>query len=234
MSTEGSVTTTRDRIRAAIMNGEFAPGTILPQGPLALRLGVSRTPMREALRMLQEEGLVEIERNRRARVASFDADDLELVYASRILLSSVATMLTVPRMSAEDMAALRATYDELGRLSAANDPLAWRVVDRRFHRIHCAKAPASVLHELDTLFERAALFRLLRLRDQPHRQAINAADHDAILAACDARDGPAAAAAVARHLSRIALTILAFTSPEREPVTIRAALQAALGGTTPA
>jgi DNA-binding GntR family transcriptional regulator len=229
MSTSGSVTDVRDTIRAAILNGEFAPGTVLPQGPLAQRLGVSRTPMREALRMLQEDGLVEIERNRRARVATFDADDLELVYASRILLSAVATRLTVPQMGADDLVALRAAYDALGRRSKEDDLSAWRAADRQFHRLHCAKAPASLLRELDALFERAALFRLLRLRDAPHRQAVNASDHDAILAACEARDGPAAAAAVARHLSRIALTILAYTAPEREPLTIRTALQLALG-----
>ena len=229
MKNTGSVTQVRDQIRAAIMKGELAPGTIMPQGPLALRLGVSRTPMREALRMLQEEGLVEIERNRRARVATFSADDLELVYASRILLSSLATSLTVPRMTDADYAGLKAAYDDAKRHSAADDAVRWRLADRKFHRLHCARASDRMLRELDHLFERAALFRLLRLRDQPHRQAVNAADHEAILAACEARNGRAAASAVARHLSRIALTILAFTAPEREPVTIRAALRLALG-----
>ncbi len=235
MKITGSVTEVREQIRAAIMNGELAPGTVMPQGPLAKRLGVSRTPMREALRMLQEDGLVEIERNRRARVATFSADDLELVYATRILLSSVATLLTVPQMSQENFQELEAAYQDVIKASGNDDPVRWRLADRHFHRVHCAKAPGSVLRELDVLFERAALFRLLRLRDQPHRQPVNAKDHAAILAACKARDGPAAAAAVARHLSRIALTILAFTVPEREPLTIRAALLLAIGqaGTSP-
>lgn len=233
MKITGSVTEVRDQIRAAIMSGEFAPGTIMPQGPLAKRLGVSRTPMREALRMLQEDGLIEIERNRRARVVTFSADDLELVYASRILLSSVATILTVPRMTSDDYRALKDAHDEVLQASQANDPVRWRTADRQFHRIHCAKAPESVLNELDVLFERAALFRLLRLRDQPHRQTVSSQDHAEILAACEQRDGRAAAVAVARHLSRIALTILAFMVPEREPLTIRAALMLALGNMAP-
>lgn len=223
-----SVTEVRERIRSAIMTGEFPPGTVLPQEPLAQRLGVSRTPMREALRMLQEDGLVEIERNRRARVAQFSADDLEQVYATRILLSAMATLLTVPRLTDEDLQQLEAVHDEVRSATQVDDPTRWRLADRRFHKLHCAKASDSLHHELDVLFERAALFRLLRLRDQPHLQSVNAQDHAEIMVACRARDGRAAAAAVARHLSRIALTILAFTAPEREPLTIRAALSLVL------
>jgi DNA-binding GntR family transcriptional regulator len=62
------------------------PGTRLSQVALADQLGVSRTPLPEVLRMLQEEGLVEIEPNQRTRVAGLDPQELDDVYASRILL----------------------------------------------------------------------------------------------------------------------------------------------------
>jgi DNA-binding GntR family transcriptional regulator len=206
----------------------------MSQVGLSKRLGVSRTPLREALRMLQEEGLVEIERNRRARVASFDAEDLELVYASRILLSALATMLTVPRMTETEIAMMVQAIEQMKLCAEHNDSEGWRNADYGFHRIHCMFAPQSVQRELHTLFERATLYRLLRLRDQPHRQSVTFEDHKAILAACRARDTRAAIAAVARHLSRIALTLLAYTAPEREPQTIRAALQIALADHTAA
>ena len=229
----GAVVAARDRIRAAIMSGELPPGTVMSQLGLSQRLGVSRTPLREALRMLQEEGLVEIERNRRARVASFDAEDLEVVYASRILLTALATMLTVPRLTEKEITLMEQLIERMKQCSQSDDSEGWRVADYAFHHVHCLFAPASVQRELRTLFERATLYRLLRLRDQPHRQAITFKDHDAIISACRERNPHAAVDAVVRHLSRIALALLAFTAPERDPQTIRAALQIALGHKNP-
>jgi len=230
----GAVVAVRDRIRAAIMSGELPPGTVMSQLGLSQRLGVSRTPLREALRMLQEEGLVEIERNRRAKVASFDAEDLEVVYASRILLTALATTLTVPRLTENEIIVMEQLVERMKQCSQSDDHEGWRTADHAFHRTHCQFAPASMQRELRTLFERATLYRLLRLRDQPHRQAITFSDHEAIISACRERNARAAVDAVVRHLSRIALALLAYTAPERDPQTIRAALQIVLGAGAPA
>jgi DNA-binding GntR family transcriptional regulator len=66
--------------------------------------GVSQAPLREALRLLQEEGLIEAESNRRARVATFHLDDLEAIAAQRIPLSALATAITVPQPTDADIA----------------------------------------------------------------------------------------------------------------------------------
>ena len=71
-----------------IVTGEIPPGAELSQVKLAEITGVSTTPVREALRQLEVEGLVESRRNRRPRVPSFDPEDLDAVYASRILLEA--------------------------------------------------------------------------------------------------------------------------------------------------
>jgi DNA-binding GntR family transcriptional regulator len=71
-------------VRESILNGTIAPGSFLSQVQLASNLGVSRGPLREAVRMLQREGLVEAEVNRRGRVSSFSIQDLEQLYAMRI------------------------------------------------------------------------------------------------------------------------------------------------------
>jgi len=71
------------------------PGTRLSQVALADQLGVSRTALPEVLRMLQEEGLVEIEPNQRTRVAGLDPQELDDVYASRILLETLALSMTL-------------------------------------------------------------------------------------------------------------------------------------------
>lgn len=226
---DGTVVALRDRIRAAILSGSHPPGTVLSQLRLATEFGVSRTPLREALRMLQEDGLVIIERNRRAKVASFDADDLELVYSSRILLSALATGMTVPHLSAGNLVTMRQRLAAVETYAQADDKAGWRQADFAFHQTHYMFAPDSVQRELRTLFERASFYRTLRLRDQPHRQPVTQTDHGAIVAACEKRDKYAAIAAVVHHLSRIALALLAYTAPEREPLTIRTALQIALG-----
>src|SRR5580700_8405381 len=88
-----------DELRAAILRNELPAGMILNQVHVAERLGVSRTPLREAFRMLQREGLIEGESNKRMRVAGFSLDGLEDLYAMRILLEGLAIRLTVPQLS---------------------------------------------------------------------------------------------------------------------------------------
>jgi DNA-binding GntR family transcriptional regulator len=233
-ASDGTVTDARDRIRAEILGGKLSRGAILSQVQLAKQMGVSRTPMREALRMLQEEGLVEIERNHRARVIGFDADDLEVLYSSRILLTAMATMLTVPILSNEDLERMSAAVETMRQATEANNLEKWRMADRDFHRIHCSLAPASALRELENLFARSTLYRTLRMRDFPHQQPATVEDHKAILAGCLARNVDEAVAAVVRHNARIALTLLAHTAPSHDPKAIRAALRLVLGEQTKA
>ena len=76
-------------LRECILDGTLTPGTKLSQVSLARQLGISRTPLREVLRMLQEEGLGEIEPNQRTRVSGLDPQELDDVYAIRILLETV-------------------------------------------------------------------------------------------------------------------------------------------------
>lgn len=222
-----SVASVRDRLRAAIMSGDMAPGQVLSQVDLARGFGVSRTPLREALRMLQEEGLITAELNKRARVAVPNADDLELIYSTRLLLSALATVITVPLMTKADIAAMASALADMRSAAGRNDVTAWRRADKAFHHVHMAHGSASLRREVEGLFERASQYRAIWLRDEPHRQAMIVSDHEAILRACQARDSAAAVAGVARHLSRIALAVLAYIDPAHEPVTIRRTVQLA-------
>ena len=79
-----------DLLRRLILGGRLAPGVVLSQVELARRLGVSRTPVREALRLLQQAGMVSAEPNLRCRVLGFDPDDIEALYMKRILMESLA------------------------------------------------------------------------------------------------------------------------------------------------
>src|SRR5215472_17054183 len=104
---ELSTEVVHDRLRNAILRGELDPKVPLSQVQLAARLGVSRTPLREALRMLQREGLIDSEPNRRVRVAELSVADLEQQYASRVLLEALAVRLTLPVYTDDDLAELR-------------------------------------------------------------------------------------------------------------------------------
>src|SRR5215467_264664 len=99
---ELSTEVVHDRLRRAILRGEFDPKVPLSQVKLAARLGVSRTPLREALRMLQREGLIDSEPNRRVRVAALSLADLEQLYAARVLIEALAVRLTVPAYTVDD------------------------------------------------------------------------------------------------------------------------------------
>src|SRR5437899_11996058 len=94
---ELSTEVVHDRLRSSFLRGELDPTVPLSQVQLAARLGVSRTPLREALRMLQREGLIYSEPNRRVRVAELSVADLEQLYAARVLVEALSVRLTVPR-----------------------------------------------------------------------------------------------------------------------------------------
>jgi DNA-binding GntR family transcriptional regulator len=224
-----SVKTVHDRLRQDILRGHLAPGSVLSQVQLAAEYGVSRTPLREAMRMLQEEGLLHAETNRRARVATFRLDDLEAISAQRILASALATALTVGRMDASALAELQHQHDLMTKAAGAGDAESWRRANVAFHELHTARAPMLLVQDMRRLQERNSLYRAVWLRDEPHLDLQSPSEHHQILAACQARDVVAATRAIARHNARVAITVMANAVPEREPVTIRTALQLALG-----
>src|SRR5207247_11200915 len=98
-------------IREAIIEGRLAPGQRLKEEELARELGISRTPVREALLMLQAEGLVDAAPNRGAVVRSHDADDLEDLYQLRALLEGYAARRAAAHISETAVADLRASCE---------------------------------------------------------------------------------------------------------------------------
>ena len=201
---ELSTEVVHDRLREAILRGELDPRMPISQVQLAARLGVSRTPLREALRMLQREGLIDSPPNRRVRVAELSITDLEQVYASRVLVEALAVRLTVPRYAREDLAELRAALSAMNRPLEEHDIDAWEAEHRRYHE----------------LLRRYAGERIERL----------AQEHAAIVEACESGDGPAVSVQLVRHLARTALMLIALADPEHEPTPVREALRLVTAG----
>ncbi len=101
-------------IAGAILRGELPPGEPLREQPLAERFGISRTPIREALRLLQNEGLVEFVPNRGATVKSYTAEELEEVFDLRADLEGYAARTAARRITPAQVEALRASCDRYG------------------------------------------------------------------------------------------------------------------------
>ena len=219
-------------LRESILNGALPPGESLSQVQLASQLGVSRGPLREAVRMLQREGLVEAEVNRRGRVSSFSIDDLEQLYAMRIVHESLAIRINVPRFTKRDIDALRGCLRRMEAL-AGHDLRQWQGVDREFHFTLLAHAGDRLMRTIRELYDHADRYRWLYIKGVPRALSIAADEHTAIFEASVDGDAALAAAQLARHLARTALTVLTHHVPEHDPTTVRAAIRLATGAETP-
>jgi DNA-binding GntR family transcriptional regulator len=203
-----NVAVAHETLRELILRGDLAPGSELSQVALARRLGLSTTPLREALRQLEAEGLLDAPRNRRPRVRAFEIDDLDSVYASRILLESLALELTVPALADADRAALRGDLAAMRRAGERRQATSWELAHARFHHRLVGGAPAPLREQITTLMARGDRYRRISVRrDDPRGRAAGDAEHEAIVAACEAGDGAGAAALLAGQLARSAHTV---------------------------
>jgi DNA-binding GntR family transcriptional regulator len=212
-----------EQVREAILDGELAPGTVMSQVALADELGISRTPLREALRMLQSEGLIDAEPNRRVRVAPLSPADLEDLCVIRVTLESEALLLSVPRMTPEDLAGLEGYMAEMAHYAAAEDYRRWVVPHRAFHRALTAAAGERLNTLLGQLFDYAERYRRLHIGHGPSAWAT--AGHRDILDACKRRDRELGAKLLASHLARTAFEVSELLDPSYEPVKLKEALE---------
>lgn len=209
-----------------LLNGEIRPGVVLSQVKLAHELGVSTTPLREAMRLLQAEGLLIAEHNRRSRVAPVDPEDIDAVYASRILVEALAIGLTVPTLTADDDVALKSDLAAMAAAAEAQDLAAWEPLHRSLHWRMIKGCDDALARCIEPMIDRSERYRRTSLHGSPARAwAIGNEEHEAIVAACTARRPGEAAVLLARHYARSALTAIAKIAPEQDPVTVRAALQ---------
>lgn len=122
-------------LKEDILSGELAPETRLVEVTLAERFGVSRTPVREALKRLSTEGLADLDPLRGLIVKGLDVQEVEEVYAIREVLDGLAARLAAERISTEDMARLRTLMEMMSDFVRENRPNALVQANIRFHEI---------------------------------------------------------------------------------------------------
>lgn len=128
------------RLREAIIDGEFALGELISEEALATRFGVSRTPVREALNLLQLQGLVVVRPQRGSYVFSPTAEDIAAICEFRCVLEPRAAEMAWRHDREGTLAALRSAIDEMESARAAKDPVRYGRADTRLHEAffeHC-------------------------------------------------------------------------------------------------
>lgn len=188
------------RVRAMVLSGELEPGSVVPQARLASSIGVSTTPLREAMRRLSVEGLVSLGAHRDARVAPLTAEEARDLVELRLSLDPLACALAAERRTTSEiermrtaLAACRALPDEptTGDLAA----------HRAFHRaVYVASHNDVLVATLDGLWDRTDRYRRLGLRtprDQAERDRTDR-EHEQLVDAV-ARGDARAAQDVMRH-----------------------------------
>src|SRR5215212_7330854 len=147
------------RVRGLILSGELAPGAVLPQAALAQTIGISTTPLREALRRLKQEGLVELDAHRDARVRPLDATEARDLLELRRSLDPLAASLAAGRRTEADLVAVGAALEGLEALST-RPSLAQLESHHRFHAaIHRASHNALLVETLDGLWVKTDRYR---------------------------------------------------------------------------
>lgn len=193
------VTQAYEQIRTLILDGEMEPGARLGQVELAERLGISRTPVREALLRLTGEGLVSTLSNRGFRVAELGLDAVMRRLEIRLLLEPGIARLAAERHTADDLRALRAA---IAAEAAATEPHAAHDASRAFH-VGLARAAHNpdLVATLEAQWINEVGRRLLARRAAaPAWKGTDVAEHEAIAAAVEAGDGERAYRLTREHI----------------------------------
>jgi DNA-binding GntR family transcriptional regulator len=201
------------RLRELILSGDLRPGAVLPQAALAQTIGISTTPLREALRRLKQEGLVDLDAHRDARVRPLDAAEARDLLELRGSLDPLAAALAAQRRTEDDLTDLRAALDGLDALPA-HPSAAQLDSHHRFHAaIHRASHNALLVETLDGLWVKTDRYRRHGLeagRSDEERDA-RAAEHRRLFEAVRDGDADTAADLMRRHVE----TSLGARSAER-------------------
>ncbi|WP_328474999.1 GntR family transcriptional regulator [Actinoplanes sp. NBC_00393] len=181
-------------IRDAIVDGTFHPGERLNDGELAQWLGVSRTPVREALTRLEESGLVQTKPGRYTMVSPLDVQAARAAQTVTAAMHELAVREAVPTLSADEINVMREANARFAAALQADDVDAAIAADDEFHGVTVTAAANPALRAVLEQFT-PVLRRLERLRFSSVSGRGSVALHDQIIELCEARDVEGAAAA---------------------------------------
>jgi DNA-binding GntR family transcriptional regulator len=193
-----------DRLKDAIQHAELEPGQPLSETRLSKLLGISRTPVREALQQLAQEGLVQVIPGRAVTVATQSVQSVLDVVHMRLILEPELVRLATDAISDPDVAELQMI---VGRMEAAvdeDDHMAWSKADTQFHEILGDACPNKLLGEIVVqMRNRVHYLANIDSQTNPTRLRKCTAEHRRIVDAIEAHDPEAAAAFTREHVDKL-------------------------------
>ncbi len=196
------------QLKQLILDNEIMPGAQMLELEAAARLGMSRTPVREAMVRLEQEGMVELRARHGMRVLPMSAEALAEIYDILTALEGMAAELAARRgATVAELAELQQAVDEMEEALAADDLRRWSDADARFHRLFVALAGNSRLAAMvEQVSDQAHRARLTTLRLRPRPTGSNR-DHAALVLAIRERN-PELARKIHEHHRQTAATML--------------------------
>jgi DNA-binding GntR family transcriptional regulator len=203
----------RDRLRLAILGSVLPPGTPLILSELSAKLGVSRTPIREAIRDLTAEGLVDFDSYRSSVVHRATLEEAQEIYDLRIMLEPVAVRRAVPAISDEALDRAREFQEAM---TQTDDVGTWVQLNRDFHGVLMEPAGSPRLLSIIAGLRNAAAVQVaMSIRARPEQLTHGNEDHARIVEAYVRRDPDAAAEITVEHLRSTMRAIEAYEPDQR-------------------
>jgi len=205
-----------DQLRTAILEGRFRPGEWLRQEKIAQELGVSQMPVREALKELAAEGLIEHIPYRGARVVTYSLEDVQDLYEHRAFLEGRTISIAATLMTEQVLAELRNIQLEIEQNNAPEQVGRYRELNRQFHQvIFTASNRQYLIHTLNQMW---AIFPTMLIANftataslpLPHRDQTDSQEHRAIIAALEKRAPQASEQAMRNHILLTGKQLVSF------------------------
>jgi len=203
-------------MRTAILNGHYKPGDWLRQERFAQDLGVSQMPVREALKELTAEGLIEHVPYRGARVVVFSVGDILDLYSHRAFLEGRAAFVTAELITSEELTIIKDLQAEVEKHGAPASVMKYRELNRKFHQqIYLACKRDYLIRALNQMWATfptmlIANFAATAVQPLPERESVDVAEHRAIVAALESHDAPATEQAMKNHILMTAGHLVTF------------------------
>lgn len=196
-------------LRSLIIRGEMLPGSRIPERELSERMKVSRTPLREALKLLERDGLIEISQNRGARVMSFTVEEARELFEVIAGMESLAAQLAAERITDDDLAQLEALHAEMLEHFRNRDKDPYFDVNSRIHDLVVDLSGNGILRATHAgLMLRARRGRYMAIM-KPARWSESVAEHESLMEALRKRDPEAARRVWQQHLNHTGDTVCA-------------------------
>jgi DNA-binding GntR family transcriptional regulator len=206
-----------ERLRILIDSGELPPGARLNEVELCGQLGVSRTPLREAIRALATEGLIELQPNRGATVSIVTVEDLTEILPIMAVLEGLGGRLAAFEMSDEKIAEVRHVHDRMLEHYARRELAEYFETNRLIHElISEGSGNQSLVDQINSL---SAKVRRARFSTEmtPESWAKAVSEHEAMINSLEARDATALEKIIMNHVETKQSTILGVIAPTEAP-----------------